>query len=74
MLNILNTTLKKKEKIKRVKSNNFHVNHSRYLEKCDIHDIRESTFFEKVRVTKIFFESTLYSLEMTVLGEPTDGD
>ena len=37
--------------------------------------MRESTFFRKVSVTRIFSESTLYSLEMNALEEdPIDED
>ena len=61
MLRILNATLKKKKK-SRVKSNIFHVcHHSSYLEYCDIREIRESNVFKKVRVTRIFTETTYSS-------------
>ena len=49
--------------------------HSNYLEWRDTCDIRESTFFRKVSVTRIFSENTLYRLEMNALEEdPIDGD
>ena len=38
-------------------------------------DIRESTFFKKVSVNRIFSKSTFYRLEMITLEEdPIDGD
>ena len=68
MLKILNATLKKKKK-SRVKSNIFHVcDHSSYLEYCDIREIRESVF-KKVRVTRIFTETT-YSSKIFCDVEP----
>ena len=49
--------------------------HSNYLELHDICDIRESTFFKKVSVNRIFSESTLYRFEINALEEdPIDGD
>ena len=49
--------------------------HSNYLEWHDTRDIRESTFFRKVSVTRIFSENTLYRLEMNALEEDhNDGD
>ena len=49
--------------------------HSNYLEQRDIREIRESTFFKKVSVNRIFSESTLYRFEMNALEEdPIVGD
>ena len=49
--------------------------HSDYLEPYNVRDIKESTFFIKVRINRIFSESNLYRFEMHALEKyPIDED
>ena len=60
--------------IRRVKSNIFHAIIVP-IQYSEVSDIRESTFFKKVSVTRILSESTVYIVEMNALEEdPIDGD